>query len=316
LNDSYNPKEADFALRENVHQVHSKIEQVYYGILDDMSENERREYLKKLKATATELYDDLNQSILHKAEELSRLNSEISRINQELEVSNEDLRENQRFKDFLFNIIVHDMKNPAVAILGYLDVIQRRDLSGNELKSTLGSIKDTTIFLRTMIMSLLDISRIEDNQMVPVPEQIDLSEVIEESMSLFKLQAEIKQVKVTINVAPKTTVKIDPGIFQRVLINLLSNAFKHVNLQGEVVISYNKGNVDILNTGNNIPEEIQTKIFDRFFSFESDGLYQSGTGLGLAYCDMAIEACGGTIEVTSPLPDARTGALFTLQLKT
>ncbi|MCB0163212.1 MAG: ATP-binding protein [Anaerolineae bacterium] len=115
------------------------------------------------------------------------------------------------------------------------------------------------------------------------------------------------------------TVQADPRLLSRVIDNLLNNAFKYTNTDGTIeLLAVRHGellHISIRDDGQGIPPEYQQKIFDNFFQVtDAKGVpIRKGTGLGLAFCRLAVEAHGGKIWVVST-PGQGSTFIFTLPL--
>jgi signal transduction histidine kinase len=305
--EEYDPRDIDYSLREIVHNLHARIDQVFYGLYDDFSDSEKTRFAQDLKQQASLMYNSINEAIVEKANELNSLNKIISSMNGELHDKNQELKENQEFKDFLYHMIVHDMKNPLVAILGYSDALLQMDDLQGVFRKYVRHIKNSSVFLQMMIMNLLDISKIEDNKLVPENVDTNLSDIIKKALVLFELHTDIKSITVNEELDYADTISLDSDLIERVFINILSNSFKHTPMNGQITVkTYAEDDLIVIefqNTGPTIPKEIREKIFDKFFTHKSKTKYQSGTGLGLTFCKLATETCGGSIHVKSPVND-------------
>jgi signal transduction histidine kinase len=186
-----------------------------------------------------------------------------------------------------------------------------------------------------LIHNMLDVQRLEENKMPLNLGHADLNQVIQAAASGAGLQARWREVELVIELPPDLPrVRADPVLVERVLINLLDNALRHSPGGGKVRISAEvltedggrktEGGlasvrrlpsavvVHVADTGTGVPEEYREVIFEKFKQAEStqDGT-RATTGLGLAFCRMAVEAQGGRIWVhTAP----GWGAIFSFTL--
>lgn len=315
-NKNYDPKDIDYSLRETVNSLKTRIDQFYFGLYEELDQNQKEEFLEDLNKQSQTLYEVINKNIVIKANEVNSLNKVISGIVKELSSTNKQLKENQEFKDFLYNMIVHDMKNPLTAILTYIDEISE-SINDDKTTNYINYIKSSSIYLQNMIMNLLSISKIEENKLIPQKTLSKIEDIIDKSLIIFELHINIKSVNIVKQYQFNKNMNLDINLLERVIINLLSNAFKHVKSKSQIIIkTYEKKNnlyIEIYNEGTIIPPNIKEKIFDKFFSIRSSLEYDSGTGLGLTFCKMAIEVCNGKIRVESPSIND-TGTSFIIEL--
>jgi signal transduction histidine kinase len=164
--------------------------------------------------------------------------------------------------------------------------------------------------LQEMISVVLDISRMESGKMPLEKMECDLRNVVSEALT--SLGTLVKRTTIVYE-APENPVHAycDPGIIQRVVANLVANAVKFTGRSGEVRIAMSKGEnnvtVTVADTGPGIPAEYHELIFEKFGQVKNR---QKGTqyssGLGLAFCKLAVETHGGRIDVESEVGKGST----------
>ncbi len=216
-------------------------------------------------------------------------------------------------KDNLFNMIVHDLKNP----LGSMNLLLQ--VMGDPPDA---SILDTAHWelLRNqnssaleMCEQLLDITKIESDQLELNLTQAKISNSVAESLLPFQLQAKNDGIEISVEV-PDVTLETDHTLLKRVLMNLLNNALKYspknerISLYGHMTEQY--FHLSVSDTGPGIPESYQEKIFELFASAEIRSEVR-GTGIGLAFCKLVMKALGGSIAVESV---AGFGSTFNLSI--
>jgi len=216
-------------------------------------------------------------------------------------------RELDAMKLKFYSNISHEFRTPLTLILGPAEsLIQGKDY-GPESKNQLKIIRKNAQRLLRLINQLLDLSRIESGYMKLTVGQEDIMEFIHNIADSFNYRAK----KLNINYSCETNPASYTGWFDRdkvekILYNLLSNAFKFTNEGGKVTLSSGilnnePGNewlsVEISDTGKGIPPENLEKIFDRFFKDEKNK--NSGTGIGLTLTRQLIEIHKGKIRCDS-----------------
>jgi len=157
-----------------------------------------------------------------------------------------------------------------------------------------------------MVNALLDVYKMEEGRLEAVPNVQSLNDLVKRSFGQLTPEALGKGITLVDGLPEQTTVFVDAGLLVRVLTNLLSNAIKHTPNGGTVAVeafatpgSPDSVAVRVRDTGPGIPEADAAFVFDRFYQTER-GRSRGGTGLGLAFCKLAIELHGGKIGVANP----------------
>jgi signal transduction histidine kinase len=241
----------------------------------------------------------------------------IDRQTAELQAANAELVQLEQLKTDLTNMIVHDMKNPLTAIQGYAALLSRSGSMTETQARFVQTIDLSAHRLLTMIVNLLNISRLEEGQLeldrAAVPARQVVETVVAETSELLASEDKTLHVDLPDDLSP---LWIDRDLIARVLDNLVSNAAKHTERGGNIWISARAGVapgtlvLSIRDDGEGIPREFQEVIFEKFRQAEGRHLgLQTDTGLGLAFCKLAVEAHGGTIGVESEVGRGSTFAL-------
>jgi signal transduction histidine kinase len=277
--------------------------------------------------------DNLKQN-----EELRVLNEELKKWNQELETkvgertrelesSKGELEKHARklqelggAKETLMHMIVHDMKNPLTVVLGTLGLFKTENHNlepglHHMLVNSFGQARK----LLSMIEEILLISRMQTKEFQLKPREVDVKKIIEESIRTMEKTLGKKSLRFVAAFPPEPCwVMADSDILERVINNLLNNGIKYSPWYGEIGVKLTVAEasavIQVANHGEPIPAEHQRKIFDLFTRLNAHDSQVSGTGLGLAFCKLAVEAHGGTLTVVSPLNYEDQGACFTITL--
>lgn len=223
----------------------------------------------------------------------------------QIEEANRALRALEAARDNLVQMVVHDLRSPLSAILSNLDYALRTPLPGDTTEALSESL-EAGRGLAKLIDSLLEVSRMEATEMVLDQRPVDLA-VLVKAVSV-EFEPLLKGRSLVVHGAESPVVaRCDPPIIRRVLQNLLGNAIKfterdlavievHVKAEGPVF------RVVVTDNGPGIAIELQTRIFDKFFQGDDRIVRETNsTGLGLAFCKLAIESHGGRIGVSSDL---------------
>jgi signal transduction histidine kinase len=225
---------------------------------------------------------------------------------------------NQTMTDFL-SVATHELKAPMTVIKGYVANVIEGDYGNvtDKIKEPLQMVMDQTERLNSMVLDLLNVSRIEQGRISFDMKQVDVSKIINMLVEQYKKPAAEKGLELLYEQQEKPILLYaDEGRVQEVMTNLLDNAVKY-SLNGTVTIHHDiKGNkvaTKIRDTGIGMTSEERSRLFQRFYRAKNDKTKTiSGTGLGLWIIKQYIEKMGGSIEVDS-LPDV--GTEFTVWLR-
>lgn len=220
---------------------------------------------------------------------------------EQLHQANERLRELERLRENLTQMIIHDLNSPLQGISLSLDLLSDAGLEARTRASLVRTAQGSTLTLRDMIRQLLDISRLESGQMPLQLAEGNLVRTAQDSLDALKVQADGRRLNLV--ALEPVAARYDAGIIRRIMGNLLGNALKFTPKNGEVVITIARAGacvrVAVTDDGPGIAPEHHHKIFEKFSQLEGKER-KLGVGLGLAFCKLAVEAHGGQIGVISP----------------
>lgn len=211
----------------------------------------------------------------------------------------------ERVRDQLVHMLVHDLKNPIAAVMGLIEIVQDDPRIPEDNRELLKVAHDETQHLLHLAANMLDVRKIQAGKMNLKRELMFtpmFREVIEQARGDVGSGLRDRHVRVDIE-ADMSPASADPEILRRVLANLISNALKHTTTGGVITIlakSIPEGvQVTVRDDGEGIPAD---DIPNLFAAFEQSRLTLHGrfdTGMGLAFCKLAVEEHGGTIRVES-----------------
>jgi len=264
----------------------------------------------------------LEKKVADRTRELELSYARLALANERLQQQTRQLQELAEAKDALTHMIVHDMKNPLTAILGTLRLFKRNTFNLEpQYHELLLSANAHGIKLLGMIEEMLIVSRMQSKEFQLKPEPTDLAALVRQSVDLMRQTTQgVKplQFRLEADAAP-CVLPLDSQLIERVVNNLLNNSIKYAPPESEILIRIQnvpgETAVSVTNWGEPIPEKFQRKIFEMFCRVKSDDTQLSGTGLGLTFCKLAVEAHGGRIGVVSPVPPEKRGACFQFFLK-
>jgi two-component system, NtrC family, sensor histidine kinase KinB len=219
---------------------------------------------------------------------------------------------------------VHDLRNPLSALTANIELIGKtlnNPAYADAPPRFVTGARTAGKRMMDMIDDLLNVSRFEAGELRPTLAPVYLPTLLSEQLDGFQSQAE-REGKVLAVFAPPElpTVLADAGLIGRVIDNLVSNALKYTETGGQVEVVASQRDhiveVAVRDNGQGIPPEYHSRIFDKFVQVtdESGQPLRKGTGLGLAFCRLAVLAHGGQIRVESERGQGSTFA-FSLPLQ-
>lgn len=218
----------------------------------------------------------------------------------------------QRLRELLATLVAHDMKNPLAAVRLNVDMVMR-DLSSARTPERLGEARLAADRLDRMIRLFLDVYRLESAELVLAPSSFDAYALLQEVVQLQRPLAEVSQLTLVAE-GVACPIVTDPGLFQRIVDNLLDNALRHARGRVDARLVPLPGGeglrLEITDDGPGVPDEAKTRVFDKFATMASD-LRGYNQGLGLAFCSLAVGRLGGSIDVVDAQPN---GAVFRVTL--
>ncbi len=214
-------------------------------------------------------------------------------------------------RDKLTHMVVHDIRNPLFAVSLMLDLLgQPQDLSEADAQAW-QQMRRQLDYALELCQQLLEIKRMASGELMASPAPGELEDTCAAALETLRPQADLRRVRL-ISSVPLLSLDTDHGLLRRVLINLLHNAIKHSPEGGEVRLSARSAAgrllLSITDQGPGIPPEQHQRIFELFAKVEGRG-NQTGTGIGLNFCALAMQALGGGISLQSSGPEGSTFAL-------
>ena len=218
-------------------------------------------------------------------------------------------------REDLTSTMVHDLRNPVAVVLGSLDLL---DPAGQpaEQKEVVRVARQGAQRLLDLVNAILDVNRLESGQMTLEREPLNLAFVVAEVIAMQQILATDKQQTLAAHVpADLPLLQADLELIRRVLQNLIGNAIKFTPPGGQILVSawLVEGPpaqiiVSVKDNGPGLPLDLQSRLFQKFITGRVRG---RGSGLGLVFCRLAVEAHGGRIWLE---PASGSGADFRMAL--
>ena len=223
---------------------------------------------------------------------------------------------------FLFNMS-HDIRTPMNAIIGYTTLAEKESEPG-VVKDYLKKIASSSQHLLALINDVLEMSRIESGKMELEPVKINLQDMLKEVRDMFQTQMDVKNIAYTVDASQvqHPYVLCDKNRLNRVLLNLLSNAYKFTPSGGTVSVSlreadsapegYGSYELRVTDSGIGMSREFAETVFEAFTREKTSTVSGiQGTGLGMAITKSIVDLMGGSIDVqTAP----NQGTTFLIRL--
>ncbi len=230
----------------------------------------------------------------------------------------EALAEVDRAKTAFFSNVSHEFRTPLTLMLGPLEDTLANDGLSPQIAKSLRVAHRNSIRLLKLVNTLLDFSRIEAGRVEAVFEPIDLTTFTAELASMFRAATDKAALKLAVNCSPiERDTYVDREMWEKIVFNLLSNAFKFT-FEGEIGVSLkDRGEsveLEVSDTGTGIPEDELPHLFERFHRVKNArGRSYEGSGIGLALVQELVKLHGGEVQVKSEIG---RGTTFTVSIPT
>lgn len=247
--------------------------------------------------------------------ELARLRARLLERTNALAESLKRLKEVEQLRHDLVHMAAHDMRSPIMAVGGYLELLAEDALDEATRVEFVARAREGVGTLLRLVDAMLDLSRLEANRMPMRIEERPIVVVLRRALSILGPLASARVICEF--PTAEVTVACDEDLLSRVLANLLANALKYSDEPEKVHVRtepVEPGRVRIVveDRGPGVPEELRPILFEKFAAGPSSASRGRSTGLGLAFCRLAIEAQGGEIGYLAA--DAVSGPRFWLAL--
>ena len=215
--------------------------------------------------------------------------------------------------DFISNVS-HELKTPLAIIRNYVMLLQDETLDSETRKKHCKTLSQASKRLSDLITNILKLNKLENREMQPEYEKIDLTEALAQTVLQYEDLIESKNLELNCDLEEVTIVS-SLGYLEIVWNNLLSNAIKFTAEGGKIGVQLKRrqdgAEIRISDTGCGISPEVGARIFEKFYQGDTSHA-QEGNGLGLALVKKVIDILGGEISVNS---EVGKGSTFTVVLK-
>jgi len=239
---------------------------------------------------------------------LSIFYTKLRKLLHTLDQQNEELNNLIKLKNWMLNMIVHDIKNPINRILSAseMDIIQKEEIT------------QPSKHILTIVENILDVYKMEDSELSLKLTIQNIETIIKESYENVEYLLNNKKITLKQIISANFIVEVDVGLLVRVFVNLLTNSIKFSKtnscIEIRVMSKNNKVRVEIQDNGIGIASKNIDHIFEKHYQVNARNLGNTrSTGIGLTFCKLVIESHGGTIGAESKL-NAWTTVWFELPL--
>lgn len=264
---------------------------------------------------ANELGEKLRDETRAMEREVVKRSQELAEANRELRSANAKLGEVDAAKTAFFSNVSHEFRTPLTLLLGPVEEALERpepSLGGEELRA----LHRNALRLLRLVNSVLDFSRIEAGRLSICFEPTDLAALTAGLASSFQSLVSSAGLEFVVDCPPLDQVAyVDREQWEKIVLNLVSNAFKHT-FEGRITVELRGRDgwavLSVTDTGTGIPDGDQAAIFERFHRVTgARGRTFEGTGIGLSLVREFVRAHGGTVHVESALG---RGSTFTVSV--
>lgn len=221
--------------------------------------------------------------------------------------------------EFLANMS-HELRTPLNIIIGMTQIINQQNIP-KEYEDSISLINRSSQTLLDIVNDILDLTKIEAGEMRLESIAFNLTDKINHTVEALETLASQKGLYLKSSIDPKTWISVgDPLRFERIIINLVSNAVRYTDKGGITVKAAVKParnnqirlRCEVIDTGIGIPEEKKDKVFEKFTQADTSTTRRfGGTGLGLTITKQLVEMMGGKIGVES---EVGTGSVFWFEI--
>ena len=232
--------------------------------------------------------------------------AEVSRVRDQLELQNKKLERLDRAKTRFFVNISHDFRTPLTLLLGPIqDMVEQAE---GPQKRPLARMHRNALRLLRLINQVMDLARLESGKLKLDVVRVDISRILCQCVGAFEGVAQAAGITLKLE-APPQHLSVDPVQFEKVVLNLLSNAFKFTASGGSITVGVDPEDegwtrLTVQDTGRGIEPDRLPYLFDRFYQSGD----RPGSGVGLALVKELVELHGGTVAVSSVFGE---GSAFT-----
>ncbi len=274
---------------------------------------EQSKRTEKLQLRAQEMEGE----IFTRAQQVQEANNRLRAANDDLAHLYEKTKQLEQLKTEFFANVSHELRTPLALILGPAEKLSREAPLDENSRRAVEMISRNARILLKHVNELLDVSKLEAGKMKLAVSEVDIAQLVRLLASHFDVFAQEQNFVYKIEAPESLHAELDSEKIQRVVLNLLSNAFKFTPAGGTIRCSLSNSSpgwlqLEVADSGPGIPSHLRQMAFERFRQLDNGPTRRfGGTGLGLAIARDFVVLHGGSISIhTAP----EGGALFRVKL--
>ena len=222
----------------------------------------------------------------------------------------------ETMKTSFISDVSHEIKTPLSVIQNYAAALRGKGIRPEQRLEYAETIAAAAEKLNTLVANILRLSKLENQHIVPDPEEYDLCGQLAACALAFEGQLEAKGLELRVDMDDRAVIRADRGMLEIVWNNLLANAIKFTDPGGTIMLAQSSDadsvTVRVQDTGQGMGQATLGRIFDKFYQGDASRSGE-GNGLGLALALRVVELLGGQISVAS---EPGQGSSFTVTLNT
>lgn len=231
-----------------------------------------------------------------------------------------EVRESSRIKDEVLALVSHELKTPLTSLLLRVQMLKAHKVSEDKMGNFINSLESNTLLQTQLVEDLLDAAKITANKLVIEEQEMDMKELIEETVELLRAPANEKNITITFaHLGSDYTCIADPKRLRQCFINILTNSVKFTHRGGRIEIFLERNtselSISFRDNGIGIDYGRLPYIFERFFQHDRDTKAPSGLGLGLYIVKRIVELHRGRVSAESSGKNQGTNIQIVLPIK-
>ncbi len=271
------------------------------------------DFSKKVQVTSNDEIGELLTNINTMSDNLENAILKLEDANKKLKNENQELEKIEKMRKQLITNISHEFKTPLTLISGYNQLLKNKFNNKEDLEYVDIIISETEK-LNQLVVEFLDLSKIENNNIILKPEKFNLSDLVYEYLNSMKIEIDMKKISIQTDFIKNTSIVSDIKCVEKIISNLIGNAIKYVDNENIIKLSiHSKGDnvvFNVFNTCENINEDILNNIWNTLYK-TTNTRSKNGTGLGLTIVKSLCEI----LDCKYSVENVENGVEFTIEFK-
>ena len=245
--------------------------------------------------------------------ELSILSDEIRKMTVRLREQNSALYNDRQLMKEALEDMTHQLRTPLTAMLLVLGMLRDQELSRQQRAEHIRELYRLLSRMQWMLETLLSLSRLEAGAVEFKTDKISARELVSDALEPLSISVELKNITIRTDIKNNPVFLGDKQYFAEALVNILKNCVEHTPVGGAITISAAENplytEIKVTDSGNGIPEQELSRVFERFY--RGSELGKNGYGIGLAFARKIVVLQNGSLRVRNAPPN---GAEFEIRV--